>query len=103
MAWFQATRFPKKSWKVKTARLKRSLSGADLVTKEQYDNFELGSVADLARRQQRRHVPCENFEEAWHTGPEWVLDDDKHADGKDPKTAGSLYALIAPTNKSSSR
>src|SRR6266576_2327662 len=29
-----------------------------------------------------------------------VLDDEKHADGKNPKTsAGALFALIAPTNK----
>ena len=29
-----------------------------------------------------------------------VLDDDKHPDGKNPKTsAGALYGLIAPTNK----
>jgi hypothetical protein len=29
-----------------------------------------------------------------------VLDDDKHKDALDPKTsAGSLYALVAPTNK----
>ena len=37
----------------------------------------------------------------YETGPEMqVLDDDKHADGRDPKTsAGSLYALIAPKHK----
>jgi hypothetical protein len=29
-----------------------------------------------------------------------VLDDEKHPDGKNPKTsAGALYGLIAPTNK----
>ena len=43
----------------------------------------------------------EDFAAPYETGPEMqVLDDDKHADGRDPKTsAGSLYALIAPKNK----
>ncbi|MDB6057498.1 MAG: hypothetical protein JWO95_1342, partial [Verrucomicrobiales bacterium] len=43
----------------------------------------------------------EEFDHSWKTGTEYqVLDDAKHPDGRDPKrSAGSLYALIAPKNK----
>ena len=102
---FKQLGFPDKSWKVENGALKTipGESGADLVTKEQYDNFELElewRISPGGNSGIMYHV-TENFEEPWHTGPEMqVLDDDKHADGKDPKTsAGSLYALIAPTNK----
>ncbi|MEO8428846.1 MAG: DUF1080 domain-containing protein [Verrucomicrobiota bacterium] len=77
--------------------------GADLVSKEQYDNFELAlewRISPGGNSGIMYHV-TESFDEPWHTCPEMqVVDDDKHADGKDPETsAGSLYALIAPTNK----
>jgi hypothetical protein len=75
----------------------------DLVTRDTYQDFELelewrvspggnsGVFYDVSESQ----------EQAWHTGPEMqVLDDLVHRDGKEPKTsAGSLYALIAPVDK----
>jgi hypothetical protein len=74
--------------------------GGDLMTKEQYEDFELiyewkvspGGNSGVIYKLQETKGP------AWHTGFEMqVLDDEKHGDGKNPKTsAGALYALIAP-------
>lgn len=97
--------FPNESWKVENGVLKTNPKGKpiDLVTKKKYDNFELRlewKVTPGANGGVMYHVN-EDYEEAWWTGPEMqVLDDDKHPDGKTPKTtAGALYALIAPNKK----
>ena len=102
---YKMNSFPDQSWKVEGGALRtiKSDHGTDIVTKEKYDNFELElewKVAPGANSGIMYHV-SEDFEAPYETGPEMqVLDDDKHADGKDPKTsAGSLYALIAPKNK----
>lgn len=74
--------------------------GADLRTRQMYSDFELefewavsagGNGGVLYR-------VAGGDQEPWHTGPEYqVLDDVRHADGRNPKkSAGSLYALIAP-------
>lgn len=96
--------FPAKSWTVQDGALKTIVGdGSDIVSKEEYDNFELRlewKVAPGANSGVMYRV-TEDYDQPWFTGPEMqVLDDDKHADGKNPKTsAGSLYALIAATNK----
>jgi 3-keto-disaccharide hydrolase len=97
--------FPAKTWEIKDGCLKAipGDDGVDLVTKEQYGDFELRlewKVAPGANSGILYHA-SEATDEPWQTGPEMqVLDDDKHADGQDPLTsAGSLYALIAPKNK----
>jgi Domain of Unknown Function (DUF1080) len=102
---YKTNSFPQESWKVEDGALKtiRGGHGPDIVTKEKYDNFELqlewkvtpGANSGIMYR------VSEDFDAPYETGPEMqVLDDDKHADGRDPKTsAGSLYALIAPKNK----
>jgi hypothetical protein len=75
----------------------------DLATKESFKDFDLelewkvspggnsGVMYDVA----------ETDKPSYHTGPEMqVLDDGGHADGRNPKTsAGSLYALVAPSGK----
>jgi hypothetical protein len=75
----------------------------DLATKESFKDFDLelewkvspggnsGVMYDVA----------ETDKPSYHTGPEMqVLDDGGHPDGKNPKTsAGSLYALVAPSGK----
>ncbi|MBI3418092.1 MAG: DUF1080 domain-containing protein [Verrucomicrobia bacterium] len=100
---FKKDSFPD-SWKIEQGTLKTVPgNGTDIITKEQFDNFELqlewkispGGNSGVIYR------VSEAFAEPWHTGPEMqVLDDDKHADGKNPlTTASSLYALMAATNK----
>ena len=97
--------FPDRSWKVEDSALKTiaGAEGPDIVTKQKFENFELElewKVSPGANSGIMYRV-SEDFGAAYETGPEMqVLDDDKHADGRDPKTsAGSLYALIAPKNK----
>jgi hypothetical protein len=102
---YQQTSFPDKCWTVENGTLK-AIPGddvTDLVTKEQFESFDLQlewRISPAGNSGVMYHV-SEAFERPWNSGPEMqVLDDEKHGDGKNPKTsAGSLYALIAPENK----
>lgn len=106
-AWrgFKREAFPDKAWKVENGTL-ATITGSevvDLVTRESYQNFELQlewKVSPAGNSGIMYHV-TEEFKAPWHTGPEvQVLDDEKHNDGKNPKTsAGALYALLPPKNK----
>jgi hypothetical protein len=100
--------FPTNAWKVENGEL-RTVAGVkdavDIITKEKYGDFELelewklkpGGNSGIIYRVVELPKPSET----WHSGPEMqVLDDAAHKDALDPKTsAGSLYALVAPTNK----
>ena len=109
-AWrgYNRDAFPTDVWKVENGELK-TIEGAknpvDIITRDKYRDFELelewkikpGGNSGIIYRVAELPKPSET----WHSGPEMqVLDDDKHKDALDPKTsAGSLYALVAPTNK----
>ncbi len=97
--------FPAKGWKVEDGALRVMAKGGggDLVTREQYGDFELAfewkvspgaNSGVMYRVREDRGAPYE-------TGPEYqVLDDAKHADGRNPKTSASaLYALVAANAK----
>ncbi len=102
---FQRQDFPIGGWKIENGSLKTIVGGdkCDIITKEVFKNFELelewrvapGGNSGIFYR------ATEDYPEVWQSAPEMqVLDDSLHADGKNPITsAGSLYDLIAPTNK----
>ena len=102
---FRGFEFPDKGWKVEDGTLHVLAKGGagDLVTVAQYTSFDFRfawKVSAGANSGVMYHV-SEREAYPWRTGPEYqVLDDDKHQDGKNPKTAaGSLYALVAADNK----
>ncbi len=106
-AWrgFQRSDFPTGGWQVENGSLKTVVRGdqCDIITKSKFKDFELevewrtspGGNSGIFYR------VTEDYPAVWQSAPEMqVLDDSLHNDSKDPKTsAGSLYALIAPTNK----
>jgi hypothetical protein len=101
---FRQASFPTNSWVIDGGALK-SLPGSkvDLITREQYENFELELEWKVAKEGNSGimfHV-SEDEPETYITGPEMqIVDDANTEDGANPKTcAGSLYDLIAPTNK----
>ena len=102
---FRQDSFPDRTWKVEAGTLTTVVGtpSVDIVTKEKYRDFELELEWKIAPGGNSGiiYLVSEDFDQTWKTGPEMqVLDDDKHRDGKDPKTsAGALYALIAPINK----
>jgi hypothetical protein len=87
-------------WGAVDGALTRVSQTSDIITIDQFDNFELqlewqispGGNSGIMYR------VTEAGEESYHTGPEFqVLDNAGHADGKNPLTsAGSDYALYAP-------
>jgi hypothetical protein len=106
-AWrgYKRDAFPDKGWAVENGTLKTIVGGdrVDIVTKEKFRDFELEyewRVSPGGNSGVFYNV-LETQEQAWHTGPEvQILDDERHNDGKNPKTmSGSLYALIAPSEK----
>jgi hypothetical protein len=102
---FRGTAFPASGWVVENGAL-RHVAGqraGDIVTRKQYADFELeldwkvapgGNSGIMLRVSEAEREP-------WLTGPELqVLDDAGHRDGRNPLTsAGSLYALVAPSAK----
>lgn len=99
---FKGADFPADCWEVQDGalRAKPGEKTVDLVSREKFSNFELElewKVSPGANSGVIYRV-SEEPDAPWKTGPEMqVLDDARHADGKNPLTsAGSLYALIAP-------
>ena len=105
-AWrgYRMETFPEKGWAVENGTLKAAAGGGpDIVTKETFRDFELEFEWRVAPGGNSGvfYRATEDAETIWHTAPELqILDDGAHRDGGDPKTsAGSLYALVAPTGK----
>ncbi|MGC4030187.1 MAG: DUF1080 domain-containing protein [Tepidisphaeraceae bacterium] len=94
---------PPDGWRVVAGTLTRVGGGGDLVSREQFDDFELtldwrvpeGGNSGVYYRAN------ESGAYGWQTGPEMqILDDERHPDGKNPLTsAGAAYAVFAPTAK----
>lgn len=91
---------PPTGWRASNGELIRDGAGGDLMTKEQFGDFELrldwkisknGNSGIIYRATSDGPYP-------WSTGPEFqVLDNAGHADGKSPLTsAGSNFAVNPP-------
>ena len=94
-----------KGWKIDSSTLMfdGKSGGGDIMTKAQFDNFELTfdwKVAPGANSGVMYRVTTGDGA-PYFTGPEYqVLDDSKHRDGKNDLTsAGSLYGLYKPAGK----
>jgi len=106
-AWrgFHREDFPPQGWLIENGALKTIVGGdrCDIITKDIYKDFELELECKVSPGGNSGifYRATEEYDDVWQSAPEMqVLDDDFHQDGLDPKTsAGSLYALIAPTNK----
>ena len=89
-------------WQVVDGTLVRVAPAGDIVTDEQFDNFELSLEWRISAGGNSGiifHVSEDpKYTWVWQTGPEMqVLDNAEHHDGKNPLTsAGSNYALNAP-------
>jgi len=87
-------------WVVVDGCLARTGPGGDLVTEGVYGDFVLElewRISEGGNSGVFFHV-SEEGDAVWSTGPEMqVLDDERHADGRDPLTsAGANYGLHAP-------
>jgi len=97
---FKQTTVPD-GWQVIDGTITRAGAGVDLVSKEQYTSFEFEfewKVPPGGNSGVMFHV-SEDLERPYHTRPEYqILDNARHADGKNPLTsAGANYALHAPS------
>ncbi len=86
-------------WKAEDGALARPGGGGDLVTRDEYQDFDLKlewKISPGGNSGVMFHV-TEAHGASYESGPEMqVLDNAKHPDGHNPKTsAGAAYALIA--------
>jgi hypothetical protein len=105
---FRRDSFPSGCWVIEGDAIKTvggcdKADQVDIITKDKYQNFELELEWRVAPGANSGiiYLLSEDQDQTWRTGPEMqVLDDDKHPDGKKPSTsAGSLFDVIAPVNK----
>lgn len=92
------------AWKAKDGALMldktdKSVQGGDLVTMEEYENFDLRlewKISDCGNSGIMFNVKEEGYDKPYHTGPEMqVLDDKCHPDGKIvTHNSGDLYDMI---------
>jgi hypothetical protein len=112
---FRREKFPEEGWVIEDGAVKhvaangeQSQNGGDIITVEQYDNFELQLEWRISPGGNSgiKYLVAEEMVKSGHSGLGFemqVLDDDRHPDAKLGKngnrTAGALYDLIAPKNK----
>jgi hypothetical protein len=86
-------------WQVREGALVRVASAGDIITREQFANFELRLQwrVQAAGNSGIMYRVSEDGAETYHSGPEMqVLDDAGHPDGRNRLTsAGACYALYA--------
>jgi len=87
-------------WKVQDGMLVRLGEGGDIVTTDEFDDFELALEWKISEGGNSGifYRALENTESIWHNAPEYqVLDNTRHQDGKNLMTsAGACYALYPP-------
>ena len=106
MRGYKIDEMPWTCWEIKDGELKTIpfQPTVDIITKDKYKDFEfeLEWKTSVAGNSGIFHHATEENDWIWQSALEMqVLDDKAHRDGKNAKTsAGALYDLIAPTNKS---
>jgi len=89
-----------KGWRLVGDTITKNVGTEDLVSKDQYENFELQLDWRLSKGGNAGvfYHATEEGDKVYWTGPEYqLLDDANHPDGKNPLTsAGSAYGLYAP-------
>ena len=87
-------------WKVENGELTKDAPTGDIITKDQYGDFELQWDWKLAKGGNAGvfYRATEEYDHVYWSGPEYqLLDDANHPDGKNRLTsAGAAYALYAP-------
>jgi hypothetical protein len=87
-------------WKAQDGMLVRLAGGGDIVTVDEFGDFELALEWKVSEGGNSGifYRALETTELIWHNSPEYqVLDNSRHKDGKDPLTStASCYALFPP-------
>ena len=107
MRGFKKTEWPSEGWAIEGSgatgiiRHVAGKGGGDIATPEEYSNFEFSVdwMVSAGANSGIIYLADEAHNFPWETGYEMqILDNEKHQDGKSPKTsAGSLYDLIPPS------
>ena len=96
---YKGTEIPA-GWTVSDGALTRTAKASDIVSLDQYGDFELAFEwkVEAASNSGVFIRATEEYPVIWNSAPEYqILDNAGHADGKKPETsAGACYALYAP-------
>jgi len=112
---FRRDKFPEEGWSIEDGTIKhvrgngeQSQNGGDIITIDQYANFELQLEWRISPGGNSgiKYLVAEEMVQSGHSGVAFemqILDDERHPDAKKGRdgnrTASALYDLIAPTNK----
>ena len=92
---------PPAGWSVQDGILVRSDKGGDLITEEEFGDFELSLEWKISSGGNSGifYRVLENTKEIWHNAPEYqILDNARHKDGANAMTsAAACYALYPPS------
>ncbi len=110
-AWrgYRAKDFPAKGWKVEDGCLRtvKGERGGDIVTNDQYGEFELALEFRLSPHSNSGIMTrvTEQHDEAWQTGPEYQILEDQGYDVAPTagNANGALYDLCPPSDKKVTR
>ena len=107
MRGFKKTGWPSEGWAIEGSgatgiiRHVAGKGGGDIATAEEYSNFEFSVdwMVSAGANSGIIYLADEGYNYPWETGFEMqILDNEKHQDGKNPKTsAGGLYDLLGPS------
>lgn len=93
--------FPEQGWTVDGGALKVSSGGGDIVTRDEYEDFELQLEwkASPGGNSGIMYLVSEEHDWPWQTGPEFQILDDPGAgmEGAESHSAGAIYDLYAPS------
>ncbi len=97
---FRQKGFPE-GWQVVDGAIARVSNAGDIITEDQFDNFELRLQWKVAPGSNSgiMYFVSEDQDKPYYTGPEYqILDNAKHPDGRKKITsAASVYALYPPS------
>lgn len=100
---FKKEGFPEQGWSVEDGALVCSSGGGDLITAEQFGDFELDLEFKVSEKANSGIIYrlTEERGATWHSGPEYQVLDDAllGAMADDKHSVGALYDLMPPKNK----
>lgn len=104
---YKKKEFPAQGWAIEDGTLKVSKGGGDLITVDQFGDFELEFEFKVSAKGNSglMYRVTEKHGATWQTGPEYQVLDDAGYEKKpsDPQSSGAIYDLVAPSESKVTR
>lgn len=99
---YKQKQFPAQGWSIENGMLKVSKGGGDIITVDQFGDFELEFEFKVSEKGNSgvMYRVAEKHDATWQTGPEYQILDDAGYEKKpgDMQSTGAIYDLVAPSD-----